>query len=78
MLNYNNLSDIEFENLAKDIMEKKLKQKLQNFGPGKDGGVDLKDIENKNKIIVQVKHYRKSSSRALYRSLKKELKKLKQ
>lgn len=73
VLNYSNLSDIEFEELAKDILERKLNRKLQSFGPGKDGGIDLRNISNKNELIVQVKHFRKSGYRMLYSSLNKEL-----
>lgn len=75
MLNYANLNYIEFEALCKDIMEKKLGVNLRRFAPGRDGGVDLTDDVNSKSIIVQVKHYRNSTTAQLVNSLKGELKK---
>lgn len=72
MLNYANLNDMEFEALCRDVMEQKLGVSLRRFGPGKDGGVDLTDDVAQKEIIVQVKHYRKSDTSALIRSLKGE------
>ena len=76
MLNYANLNDMEFEALCKDIMEKKLGVNLRRFAPGRDGGVDLTDDANSKSIIVQVKHYRNSTTAQLVNSLKGELKKV--
>lgn len=76
MLNYANLNDIEFESLCKDIMEKKLGIPLRRFAPGKDGGVDLTDDVNLKSTVVQVKHYRNSTTTQLVTSLKSELKKV--
>ena len=73
MLNYANLNDMEFEALCRDIMERKLGVSLRRFGPGRDGGVDLTDDANTKSIVVQVKHYRSSSTKQLVSSLKKEL-----
>ena len=41
MLNFANLSDLEFEYLCKDVMSAMLKVPLERFGPGRDDGVDL-------------------------------------
>ena len=72
MLNYANLSDVEFEYLCQDIMQEKLGLTLHRFARGKDGGVDLTDdIASKN-IIIQVKHYVKSSDAQLMAALRKE------
>lgn len=76
MLNYANLSDVEFEYLCQDIMQKKLNKSLRRFAQGKDGGIDLTDNVAQLNIIVQVKHYNVSSVAALISSLKKEKKKL--
>ena len=43
MFNYQNLNDVEFEELCKDIMGKKLGVPLRTFAKGRDGGVDLTD-----------------------------------
>ncbi len=76
MLNYANLSDVEFEYLCQDVMQKKLNTLLRRFAQGKDGGIDLTDDVSKLNIIVQVKHYNFSSIATLISSLKKEKKKL--
>ena len=76
MLNYANLNDMEFEALCKDIMERKLGVSLRRFGPGRDHGVDLTDDVSTKSIVVQVKHYRNSTTEQLVRSLKNELPKV--
>ena len=76
MLNYANLNDMEFEALCKDIMERMLKVSLWRFGPGRDHGVDLTDDVSSKSIVVQVKHYRNSTTDQLVRSLKNELPKV--
>ncbi len=58
-------------------MSKKLKKDLRKFAPGKDGGIDLVDDLDTKNIIVQVKHYTKTSNSGLINSLKKELPKVK-
>ncbi len=76
MLNYANLNDMEFEALCKDIMERMLGVSLRRFGPGRDHGVDLTDDVSTKSIVVQVKHYRNSTTEQLVRSLKNELPKV--
>jgi len=76
MFNYENLSDVEFESLAKDIMEIKLGVNLQRFAKGRDGGVDLTNDVRKRELVVQVKHYYRSSVASLISSLKKEINKV--
>lgn len=76
MLNYENLNDVEFEYVCNDIMSRMLKTRLERFGAGKDGGVDLTNDAYKKDIIVQVKHYVKTDVKGLIRSLKSELPKI--
>lgn len=76
MLNYANLNDVEFEYLCKDIMERMLNVSLRRFAPGRDGGVDLTNDVSTKSIVVQIKHYRNSTTEQLVRSLKSELKKV--
>lgn len=57
-------------------MSKKLSLRLERFGPGCDGGIDLVDNACKRNIIVQVKHYIKTSVSGLIQSLKKEVHKV--
>lgn len=77
MYNYQDLSDVEFEYLAQDVMEKKLEKPLHRFSKGVDGGIDLVDDTNKKDVIIQVKHYIKTPFSGLYTSLKKEVAKVK-
>lgn len=76
MLNYANLNETEFEALCKDIMERMLGVSLRRFSPGRDHGVDLTDDVSTKAIVVQVKHYRNSTTDQLVRSLKNELPKV--
>ena len=69
MLNYANLNDVEFEYLCMDVLSKMLGVKLQRFGSGRDGGIDLTDDSYRKNIIVQVKHYIKTDNSGLLRSL---------
>lgn len=73
MFNYANLSNIEFEALCKDVMEKKLGVSLRRFAPGQDDGIDLTDDATKPNIVVQVKHYWNSTPAQLVSALKREL-----
>jgi adenylate kinase family enzyme len=63
------LSPIEFEDISKDLLEKRLKLELEIFGAGKDKGIDLRYARAKsNDLIVQCKRYKD------FRSLKSTLK----
>lgn len=77
MLNYGNLNDVEFEYLCQDIMQSKLNTVLHKFARGKDGGIDLADNVHTKNIIVQVKHYMRSSVDQLIASLENEVTKVK-
>ena len=77
MLNFSNLNDIEFEYLCKDVLARMLDTKLQRFGKGRDGGIDLTDDAYERKVIVQVKHYIKTDVNGLMASLRKEVPKVK-
>lgn len=72
MLNYGNLSDVEFEYLCQDIMQKRLDVSLRRFTPGRDGGIDLTDDVEKHNVMVQVKHYNQSPLQSLLSALKRE------
>lgn len=74
MFNYSNLNDIEFEELCKDIMQRKLNEELRTFSGGKDKGIDIRN--NDHSIIIQVKHYYKSTYTTLKRELTKEIEKV--
>lgn len=76
MYDFTNLSDVEFEKLSADILSRKFNSKLRYFAPGRDGGIDLVDDVYKKNIVVQVKHYARSSASSLINSLKKEVEKV--
>ena len=76
MLNYANLNDIEFEYLCMDVLSQMLGIKLQRFGSGSDGGIDLTDDSYRKNIVVQVKHYIRTDNSGLLRSLRAEIKKV--
>lgn len=72
MYQLENLSDYEFELLAKDLLSTVLKLTLYTFPKGKDGGIDLCDAKRNPSVVGQAKHYARSSVTALLNSLKKE------
>lgn len=76
MLNYDVLSDFDFEVLSKDILSRILGINLFYFAKGPDQGIDLADKIINPSIVVQVKHYSKSTFAQLKSSLKKELAKI--
>lgn len=76
MYNFNNLSDVEFEILCKDIMQRRLGIELHTFAKGRDGGIDIVDNSVTKNIVIQVKHYIKSSYANLRTSLKNEIEKV--
>lgn len=41
MFNFMNIDEIEFEELCKQILEKKLGKTFRIFGRGADGGIDI-------------------------------------
>lgn len=73
MFNLGNLNDYEFELLAKDIMERLLNIELFTFSRGKDLGIDICNSTINPEVVIQVKHYSKSSFSDLLRSMKKEI-----
>jgi hypothetical protein len=61
--NFSVLNDKEFEELTRDLLNKKFNTDFQSFKAGRDGGIDLRYSSNlKNNFqIVQVKHYTKAT-----------------
>ena len=76
VLNYANLNDVEFEYLCKDVMSNLLNIELHRYATGKDGGIDLTNSIATKDVIIQVKHYTKTSASGLITSLKKEVEKV--
>lgn len=75
MFNYNNLNDLEFEELVKDIMCKRYGKKFRTYTSGRDNGIDLYYWEER--IVVQVKHYSKTGVNKLLSDLRNEIPKVK-
>jgi hypothetical protein len=56
--NYHVLSPTEFENLARDLIQKKENIVLESFKEGKDSGIDMRYAQTPSKTtIVQAKRY---------------------
>lgn len=78
--NFSTLNDKEFELLCRDLLNLKLKLRLQSFKTGKDQGIDLRysTARNSNAVIVQAKHYTGSTFAQLKHVFKtEEVKKVK-
>lgn len=72
-LNYSALYQLpeeSFEPLCRDLLEAHTGHRFQNFKQGPDGGVDL--YAEKDGIIVQCKHYRRSAYSRLRESIRQE------
>lgn len=69
------LSPFEFENISRDLLQKKLNIYIESFTTGRDGGIDLRYTKDKtNTIIIQSKRYKDYTS--LLSNLKKEIHKV--
>jgi len=75
MFNFNCISPPEFELLSKDILEKMLGEELRTYATGPDKGIDIRGFIG-NDLVIQVKHFSKSTLSDLKTSLKKELDKV--
>lgn len=70
---FSSLNDKEFEVLVADLMSFQLKQNVERFKPGRDGGVDGRYFSPENQeVIIQCKHWIKSGVRALIREVEKK------
>lgn len=67
------LNDKEFEDLSIDILKKVLKiDVIERFKVGRDGGIDGRFFSTDGTVIIQCKHYIKSTHANLISTLKKE------
>ncbi|MGW8488211.1 nSTAND3 domain-containing NTPase [Streptomyces sp. NPDC055886] len=79
LLDLRKLSDLDFENLCKDIFEHILGVRLEIFASGPDGGIDLRYLGPDRNIVIQCKHWMNSGRAKLVKHLiDKELPKLDQ
>lgn len=64
----------EFENFCRDVLEIREKNiRFTTYKSGRDGGIDIKSTNTKEKIIGQCKLYDPNNYNGLLRSLKKEV-----
>ena len=72
-----NLSPLEFEDISRDLLQRKLSLSLEVFAPGRDGGVDLRHCTNAgHTIIVQCKHYINTGFSGLRAAMVREIPKI--
>ena len=69
---FHQLSPLDLERLARDLLQVEWDIRLESFKPGRDGGIDLRYVSGLDNIIVQVKHYAHTGLSGLVRDLKKE------
>ena len=71
--NFSQISDFEFEELCRDLLQAELGLSLELFTPGRDGGIDIRyigDKENEGHTIVgQCKRWAEDSFKRLSRHL---------
>ena len=74
--NFSQISDFEFEELCRDLLQAELGLSLELFTPGPDGGIDIRyigDKENEGDTIVgQCKRWNEDSFKSLLRHLIRE------
>lgn len=71
-----NLSDVDFEDLCRDIAQVETALRFSAFGPGPDGGIDGRHAKGGIKTILQSKHYIGSNFSQLKSAVGREVKKL--
>lgn len=77
MRNWRSLTDIDFEELAADLLSAEFATAVERFGRGADGGVDLRWVEVGDGVgIAQCKHYIDSTFAQLRASAAKEAPKI--
>ncbi|MBC7816361.1 MAG: restriction endonuclease [Planctomycetaceae bacterium] len=57
---FHSLSDADFEELCRDLLQASLQLRLQSFTKGRDGGIDLLNTSRDGDTVVQCKHYCRS------------------
>ncbi|MFJ8955923.1 restriction endonuclease [Streptomyces sp. NPDC102381] len=73
---FRTLSPSDFEILIRDLLEAEYRWRLEAFGRGRDGGIDLRARTGAGKVVVQCKHYLGSSFSDLRASARREVPKM--
>ncbi|TNH17881.1 restriction endonuclease [Halomonas sp. BL6] len=69
---FSSLNDKEFEALSTDLLTCHLKERVERFKSGRDGGVDGRFFSaSGDEVVIQCKHWIKSGLPALMRSIEK-------
>ena len=76
LYDFHDLSPLDFEDLARDLLQAELGITLETFGPGRDKGIDCRYSHGTHSLIVQAKHYLRSGKNKLLTSLKSENQKI--
>lgn len=69
---FHSLSDADFEELCRDLLQASLQLRLQSFTKGRDGGIDLLNASCDGDTIVQCKHYCRSDFSKLKSRVERE------
>ncbi|MCA1455178.1 restriction endonuclease [Bradyrhizobium sp. BRP22] len=69
---FGNLSPVDFEDLVRDLVGREFGIRFEAFAPGPDGGVDGRHSKGASAMILQAKHYARSSYASLKAQIKRE------
>ena len=75
MYDFSQVTSHEFEKVCQDLLEEELGVSFEVFGPGPDGGVDLRRLASTaspNATIVQCKNYAKTPYATLLSHLRRD------
>lgn len=74
---FQNLSSYDFEVLIHGLMEAELGVRLERFSTGRDDGIDLRyTTDNDGQLVIQCKHFARSSYSSLLTNLRAEVPKV--
>lgn len=69
---FKNLSFVDFEDLARDLIGREFGVRLEAFAVGPDGGIDGRHSKGQSATILQAKHFSKSTYSSLKSQMKRE------
>lgn len=75
-MDWNRLSPTDFEDLSGDLLGALWGVRMERFGPGRDGGIDLRSGARPRQTIVQCKHYARTGLAGLLREIRREAQRL--
>jgi hypothetical protein len=69
---FSSLSAVDFENLVRDLVGKHIGVRFEAFAEGPDDGIDGRHVRGEQSIVLQAKHYRRSTFSSLKSKMVKE------